>query len=598
MQQAHDDIVVSAPGKVLIAGGYLVLEPAYPGLVISTTARFYTVVRRRSSTSRTARPTVRIHSPQFVGALWEYTVSFDNQHCTVEQSKETYEAEHAGQNPFVGLAVLYAVRLAFEATSAEAIEGSLRPNGIDVFIVADNDFYSQRAADGKAPSSSELKAAAPFKPQGCPIRQVHKTGLGSSAAMTTSLVAALLLHFGVVHSDSTTGGLAGGSEALALLHNTAQLAHCAAQGKVGSGFDVSAAVWGSQLYRRFDKMAIQAVLDAGDKVNVEGVQSNVDRASTASQKIELSPFLDPRNPLWHPSPLTDVQKGESNPTAVEGLAYSSSSSISTIARPAPLELPPHLQLALADVDSGSNTPSMVGKILAWRKEKPEWAKQMWTILSSGNQTLADALLALRLCHAQDSAAYDAALRLASKHFSREWDVLSKTHPSAAMSLLLQVRNAMRAVQGGMRELGRQAGVPVEPNEMGDVIRATIDGAHGVIGGGVPGAGGFDALFVLFIEQPTTSQQPERVEQTDLSVEQEIEGVWSHWTKLSIGPLLSRAGGSSGVSTVLDQTTAALLAQGAPSPISVLPSEKHSLGGLRVHALDDVVGLGHALSMSS
>lgn len=37
--------MASAPGKVLIAGGYLVLERPNAGLVLSTTARFYAVVR-------------------------------------------------------------------------------------------------------------------------------------------------------------------------------------------------------------------------------------------------------------------------------------------------------------------------------------------------------------------------------------------------------------------------------------------------------------------------------------------------------------------------------------------------------------------------
>lgn len=36
------------------------------------------------------------------------------------------------------------------------------------------------------------------------------------------------------------------------MHNVAQLAHACAQGKVGSGFDVSAAVYGTQTYKRFD----------------------------------------------------------------------------------------------------------------------------------------------------------------------------------------------------------------------------------------------------------------------------------------------------------------------------------------------------------
>jgi phosphomevalonate kinase len=89
--------------------------------------------------------------------------------------------------------------------------------------------------------------------------------------MTTSLVGALLLHLGAVGgSSSSSNSERQLSQAdLALVHNTAQLAHCAAQGKVGSGFDVSSAVWGSHLYRRFDPLALQPLLDAGEKMGVE-----------------------------------------------------------------------------------------------------------------------------------------------------------------------------------------------------------------------------------------------------------------------------------------------------------------------------------------
>jgi phosphomevalonate kinase len=35
------------------------------------------------------------------------------------------------------------------------------------------------------------------------------------------------------------------------------------------------------------------------------------------------------------------------------------------------QLPPMTRIMLADVDAGSDTPSLVGKVLAWRKEKTE-----------------------------------------------------------------------------------------------------------------------------------------------------------------------------------------------------------------------------------
>lgn len=62
--------VISAPGKVLVAGGYLVLDPAYSGVVVSTSSRFYTAIRDQPSLKPA---TVRVRSPQFVNATWSYS---------------------------------------------------------------------------------------------------------------------------------------------------------------------------------------------------------------------------------------------------------------------------------------------------------------------------------------------------------------------------------------------------------------------------------------------------------------------------------------------------------------------------------------------
>lgn len=66
--------VVSAPGKVLIAGGYLVLDPAYSGIVISTSSRFYTVISHQHSLKPAV---VRVRSPQFLEATWSFSVSLE-----------------------------------------------------------------------------------------------------------------------------------------------------------------------------------------------------------------------------------------------------------------------------------------------------------------------------------------------------------------------------------------------------------------------------------------------------------------------------------------------------------------------------------------
>jgi len=63
---------VSAPGKVLIAGGYLVLEQEFSGAVLASTARFHTTISLQStgeSNDLQGKIPVQIQSPQFQQTL-------------------------------------------------------------------------------------------------------------------------------------------------------------------------------------------------------------------------------------------------------------------------------------------------------------------------------------------------------------------------------------------------------------------------------------------------------------------------------------------------------------------------------------------------
>lgn len=93
---------LSAPGKVLLTGGYLVLDRDYTGTVFALDARIHVIVqqlrrghRRGPSTSsadtkaapsaetqsqrpdgkdQEAEDTIVVRSPQFVDAVWEYGI--------------------------------------------------------------------------------------------------------------------------------------------------------------------------------------------------------------------------------------------------------------------------------------------------------------------------------------------------------------------------------------------------------------------------------------------------------------------------------------------------------------------------------------------
>lgn len=63
---------VSAPGKVLLAGGYLVLDRAYTGLVFGLSARIHVLVHDIDTSSGVELSEIVVQSPQFLEATWNY----------------------------------------------------------------------------------------------------------------------------------------------------------------------------------------------------------------------------------------------------------------------------------------------------------------------------------------------------------------------------------------------------------------------------------------------------------------------------------------------------------------------------------------------
>ena len=169
----------------------------------------------------------------------------------------------------------------------------------------------------------------------------------------TAFTAALLVHY--LPQDAFDPSTPQGKRRL---HNLAQAAHCAAQGKVGSGFDVASAVFGSCLYRRFSPALLQSHGEPG--------------APSFSLKLKA---------------LVEEEDGSAWDAEIVKSAVG---------------VPKGLRLVMCDVDCGSKTPGMVKKVLQWRKEKPEEAGKIWTELQKRNEALAAELVRLAK---EDSANY-------------------------------------------------------------------------------------------------------------------------------------------------------------------------------------------------
>jgi len=75
-------------------------------------------------------------------------------------------------------------------------------------------------------------------------------------------------------------------------------------------------------------------------------------------------------------------------------------------RIAPLRLPPHTRLLLADVAVGSDTPSLVGNVLKWRQANPKAANHLWTSLDEENKEFGRTLDSLSAEWAKNAALYE------------------------------------------------------------------------------------------------------------------------------------------------------------------------------------------------
>ena len=364
------------------------------------------------------------------------------------------------ENKFVETSLVYALSYISCHTSANI-------GLVAITILADLDYYSQPNNSHSRSKSGKNR----FIDFGVPLQEAHKTGLGSSAALVTAFTAALLAHY--LPMDYS----AWGSETRNVrIHNLAQAAHCTAQGKIGSGFDIAAAVYGSCIYRRFSPAVLESVGEAGSKGFRGRLKAVVNDSGVPT--------------LWD----TQIDKSA-------------------------VKIPRGLRLVMCDVDCGSETPGMVKRVLAWRKEHEEEATLLWATLQRCNEGLASELKRL------------------AEHESVHSD--PSTYENLA-SIILKIRSLSR-------EMSERTGVPVEPKVQTELLDY-CGRLQGVVGGVVPGAGGFDAITLLVEDrQETLEQLGHHIDQYEVSakadrghgigkvrllgVKQEMEGIRAEDTEI-------------------------------------------------------------------
>jgi len=160
----------------------------------------------------------------------------------------------------------------------------------------------------------------------------------------------------------------------------------------------------------------------------------------------------------------------------------------------PARLPPRLRLVLGDVEGGSSTPGMVRHLLHWRKERGEEANAIWEAIDEQNEGLFNMLADLTVTANERQDHYDNAmstLAATSGHFTA-----MQGSRNVVIQILRQLKNKLISIRKGVREMGEAAGIPIEPPSQRRLLDYLSHDCPGVIGGVVPGAGGYDAIALL------------------------------------------------------------------------------------------------------
>jgi phosphomevalonate kinase len=87
--------------------------------------------------------------------------------------------------------------------------------------------------------------------------------------------------------------------------------------------------------------------------------------------------------------------------------------------------------------------------------------------------------------------------------------------------LLRLRVACNEARTCLRKVGELAGVPIEPPSQTQLANATL-ALPGVLCAGVPGAGGYDALYCIYIRGTPTTPHSD-------TVRDQIASTWRQWT---------------------------------------------------------------------
>eukprot|EP00743_Colponemidia_sp_Colp-15_P004808 GILK01005178.1.p1 GENE.GILK01005178.1~~GILK01005178.1.p1 ORF type:complete len:314 (+),score=43.35 GILK01005178.1:239-1180(+) len=280
------------------------------------------------------------------------------------------------------------------------------------------------------------------------------------------------------------------------MHLIAQVCHASAQNKIGSGFDVASCIYGSGCYRRFKPDRLSAVADMIE--NHTSSPSVVDTSLSMSMPSPMPCSMSSMSSSLSSSLPMSVSM--SVPVSVS-VSVSVSVPVSSFLSPSlrldflfsPWSLLGGVRMVLGDVDGGSATPALVSSVLKWKQTHAE-AERIFKDLHAANEAFQTGLDGLGELSRISSTDYTTLLK---RYSTRAIAELRGVEDALGLApLLIRIRDTFLRVRTYLCSIGGGE-IPVEPAEQTSLLDLTME-VEGVICAGVPGAGGYDAIFALTI----------------------------------------------------------------------------------------------------
>lgn len=356
--------------------------------------------------------TIKILCPQWLQKTLIYNVSDKNDKYGIMIPKDQMK------NPFIESCLQCFMQYLFEIDKSKC--KLFEKYGVEINLYGDNAFYNKN-------SLSENN-------------KEKKMGLGSSAALTVSLIKSLFKFFNLNESD---------------LHNLCQLSHFIAQGKIGSGFDIATALFGSILFRRstlnIDKSQFQLKLNQLSSMFVD-----IDK-----QLITIKNVLD----------CMEISKLD------------------------PVKIPPYLCILMGVPSSsfGSKTPKMVSKVLKWKENNKLESEKLWNNLNLANENIINIFESLWNEYNDDKMTENEYINSMDTFCNKKFNDKDKIHV-----ILNNLRITLKEIREYQKTMSKLSKVEIIPEIMDDIINKSVESSNIIIEGGIPGAGGFDALYIICV----------------------------------------------------------------------------------------------------